>query len=454
MLAFRSALPRAALALALALASVSPARAHEVPPHVTVLAFARPDGGTLRMLLRVPLEAMRDVEWPLRGPGFLVVDGIEPLLRDAITLWVTDYLTLYEDGVRLGDERITAIRLSTPADRAFSTWDEARAHLAADLPADTDLPWQQALIDVALEVPIASDRARFAIRPDLAHLGLRTETVLRFRAPDGAERVLRYTGDPGIVRLDPRWYQAFLSFVALGFEHILGGLDHLLFVLCLVIPIRRVRPLVAVITSFTVAHSITLAAAALGFAPSALWFPPLVETLIALSIVWMALENVVIALDRDGDGRGHRILHRRWRFAFAFGLVHGFGFSFLLRDALQFAGSHLAAALLAFNVGVELGQILALLVAVPLLALLGRHVPERAAAIVLSALVAHSAWHWMADRFADLRAWDFRWPALDAALAVAALRALLLVLVAGGAVWLLSGAFRRFSLEERREADA
>ena len=132
------------------------------------------------------------------------------------------------------------------------------------------------------------------------------------------------------MRLDPRWHQAALRFVESGFLHILEGIDHLLFLLCLVIPFRRFGTLVLIVTSFTVAHSITLIAAAYGFGPDALWFPPLVETLIAISIVYMALENIV----------GSNV-RRRWIIAFAFGLVHGFGFSFALRETLQFAGSHL-----------------------------------------------------------------------------------------------------------------
>src|SRR5207237_1962767 len=139
-----------------------------------------------------------------------------------------------------------------------------------------------------------------------------------------------------------------------GFHHILDGIDHLLFIFCLVIPFRRFRPLVAVVTSFTAAHCLTLAASVLGLAPSALWFPPLIEVLIALSIVYMAFENIV----------GPR-LERRWLVAFGFGLVHGFGFSFALRESLQFAGSHLAKSLLSFHFGVELGQHLVLMLTVP-----------------------------------------------------------------------------------------
>ena len=122
----------------------------------------------------------------------------------------------------------------------------------------------------------------------------------------------------------------------LGFDHILDGVDHLLFLLCLVVPFRSFWALVPIVTSFTVAHSITLIASALGLAPSALWFPPLIETLIALSIVLMAFENIIGAQ-----------LNRRWMIAFGFGLVHGFGFSFALSESLQFAGAHLLTSLLA-----------------------------------------------------------------------------------------------------------
>ena len=100
--------------------------------------------------------------------------------------------------------------------------------------------------------------------------------------------------------------------------------------------------------------------------------------------------------------------------ALAFGLVHGFGFSFALRETLQFAGSHLITSLLAFNLGVEIGQIAVLLVLVPALGLLFRYVvAERVGTIVLSAIVAHTAWHWTTERWSTLS--KFEWPAVTAA---------------------------------------
>jgi hypothetical protein len=211
----------------------------------------------------------------------------------------------------------------------------------------------------------------------------------------------------------------------MGFFHILDGTDHLLFLLCLIIPFRRVRPLIPIVTAFTVAHSITLIASAYNYAPNVEWFPPLIETLIATSVFYMALENIVIA--RPG---------RRWIITFLFGLVHGFGFSYGLQHTLQFAGSHLLASLLSFNIGIELGQLLVLALLVPLLNILFKHVvAERMGTIILSVIVGHTAWHWMIERFDVLR--QFPWPTVTAAGLASGLRWLIVLVAIGGAVWLV-----------------
>src|SRR5271165_5422205 len=162
----------------------------------------------------------------------------------------------------------------------------------------------------------ASSTCVFLSRLD--RLALKVATALRFLPPNGPVRAFELHGNPGLVRLDPGWLQAASRFVATGFWHILEGPDHLLFLCCLVIPIRRLRPLVVVVTAFTAGHSISLFASALGFVPDALWFPPLIETLIAITIVYMALENIVDA----ALGKLAGALSRRWIIAFAFGLVH------------------------------------------------------------------------------------------------------------------------------------
>ena len=280
----------------------------------------------------------------------------------------------------------------------------------------------------------------------------------RFLPPGGGVRAFEFPGDPGLVQLDPRWHQAALQFVKLGFFHILDGADHLLFLVCLVIPFRRFRPLIAVVTAFTVAHSITMLASAYDLAPDALWFPPLIETLIATSIFYLAAENIVFATDQKEPQRPQssqrenhfspvsalsavssgRALKRRWLLTFGFGLVHGFGFSFGLRQTLQFAGSHLLTSLLSFNVGVELGQLLVLVLLIPALDLLFRYVvAERMGTIVVSAIVAHTAWHWMGARWELLRKFTFEWPVLDAAFFAGAMRWAMLMVIAAGLYWLV-----------------
>ena len=409
---------------------------HDIPADVIVRAFVKAEDGALWLVLRVPLTSMRDVTFPVRGPGYVEIEEASALIEDQAKIWIADYVALFEESARLPTPTVVAARISLPSDPSFAAYDRALTHIRSPpLAPDVDLMLEQAMLDVILRTPVASPESRFSIDPAWAHLGIRTTTVLRFITPAGAERVFQYTGNPGRVRLDPRWHQAFLRFVALGFAHILDGIDHLLFLLCLVIPIRRFWPLVSVVTAFTAAHSITLGASVLGLAPNALWFPPLIEMLIAASIVFMALENIFGETQR-----------RRWVWAFGFGLVHGFGFSFLLRESLQFAGSHLYTSLLAFNIGVEFGQLFALLVMVPGLALLFKKVMSpRVGGILLAALVAHTAWHWMTDRWSALTAHDFRAPTYDAAFWALVLRWVLLGMIVGAAVWGLSAVYRGLS---------
>ena len=420
------------LLAALSFALPSPAAAHDIPGDVMVRVFVKPEASRLQILVRAPLAALRDVGYPTRGPGYLDLARVDASLRQAANLWIADAVELYEDDVRLAPPRTVAVRVSLPSDRSFGTYEGALAHLtAAPLPGDTELPWSQGMLDVWFEYAIRSEGSRFSIDPGFSRLGLSVVTVLRFLPPGGTERAFELSGDPGLVRLAPRWHQAAFRFVELGFRHILDGTDHLLFLLCLVIPVRRLRPLILVVTAFTLAHSITLIASAFGLAPDALWFPPLVETLIAASIVYMALENIVAPQ-----------LRRRWMITFAFGLVHGFGFSFALHETLQFAGSHLLTSLLSFNVGVELGQLLVLVLLVPLLGLLFRVVPERIGTIIVSALVAHTGWHWMIERWDRLRQFRFPWPVLNAVLLASATRWLLSAVIVAGLAWLVFAVLR------------
>jgi HupE/UreJ protein len=430
-------------ATALFLALPHTSTAHDIPNDVMVQMFVKAEGGRLRVLVRAPLKAMRDMEFPKRGPGYLDLARTAPMLPDAASLWLANFIDLYEDDRKLPSPRVSATQVSLESDKSFASYGEALTHVTgAKLPADTGVYWNQVMLDALFEYPIRSDQSKFSIHPGLARLGLRVVTVLRFSPAtrDHVVRAFEFVGDPGVVRLDPRWHQAALRFVEMGFLHILEGTDHLLFLFCLVIPFRRFRTLVPIVTSFTIAHSFTLIASAYNLAPDVLWFPPLIETLIAMSIVYMALENIV----------GGSTVNRRWMITFGFGLIHGFGFSFALRQSLQFAGSHLLTSLLSFNLGVELGQLLVLVLLIPMLDLLFRYVvAERMGTIILSALVAHTGWHWMIERGEILRQFRFAWPAFNAAFLSTLLFWMMLLAITAGLIWLgiavLKGALVRAS---------
>jgi hypothetical protein len=426
------------ISIVAALLGSAAAIAHDIPNDVKVQMFVKPDGQRLVVLARVPMIAMREVDFPTRQGGYLDLARADAALRNAAKLWIVDNVEVYEGDQRLELATIADARVSLPSDRSFDSYEAARANIAGPrLPRDMALYWSHGLLDVAVEYPIRSDRSDFSIEPKLARLGLQVAIALRFVPPQGAERAFALHGDPGLVRLDPRWHQAFIRFVELGFQHILDGTDHLLFLLCLVIPFRKLRSLVLIVTAFTVAHSITLIASAFGYAPQGFWFPPLIETLIAASIVYMAIENIV----------GYK-LRRRWMIAFAFGLIHGFGFSFALAETLQFAGSHLVTSLLAFNLGIEIGQILVVALMVPLIDIVFRFVmAERLGTIILSAFVAHTAWHWLIERGERLS--KYPWPAWDFVVLAGVVRWLILVVVISAFAWLLAGPLKH-RLEARR----
>lgn len=416
-----------------------PALAHEIPEDVEIRVLLLKDDAGVRVAIQAPLDAMRDFDFATRGPGYLDLERIQPQLEDAAVLWLLENLEVYSDDEALSPPRLDGVRVALPSDQSFTDPERAFGAILNDrLPSATNLYWEQALLEAALTFPLpasgSADPGRLAVEPTFARLGLNTITRIRYPGEDGLLRTMSLPGNPGRVSLNPGPLEVLGRFLALGFEHVLDGTDHLLFVLALVIPLLLIRPLIVVVTAFTLAHSLTLGASMLGMVPAGLWFPPLVELLIAASIFYMALENL---LQPD--------VQRRWLIAFAFGLVHGFGFSFALAETLERAGDQLLVSLLGFNLGIEMGQILVLLTAVPLLRLAGRWLPQRGLAIVASVLIGHTAWHWLLERWTDFRAFDLSWPVLDLAFAAGAMRWAMLLLIAAFVVWLVRTPFERWA---------
>ena len=221
-----------------------------------------------------------------------------------------------------------------------------------------------------------SNPAQLALRDDLADtLGAAHHVIALITWKGGSESFsfAAQTRQADIRLAAPAAADRVSSFYFLGVEHVATGYDHLLFLLALILCGGSLVPLLKIITAFTLAHSITLGAAALGLVslPSAL-----VEAVIALSIAYVAFENLFPRF----------AISRRWTISFLFGLVHGFGFSSVLQE-IGLPREDLLLALLNFNLGVETGQLVAVAVVVPPLIWLRKTRWERAVVRALSALV-------------------------------------------------------------------
>jgi hydrogenase/urease accessory protein HupE len=221
------------------------------------------------------------------------------------------------------------------------------------------------------------------------------QVVLISNGPTESQALLDAANTSVVLSAPPPSLSATMrNYVATGIEHIFAGYDHVAFLVAVVLWARRLVPVIKIVTAFTVAHSITLSLAALDIVvlPSRI-----VEPAIAASIVFVALENFI---SRDVDGR--------WRVAFAFGLVHGFGFAGALRE-VGLPSNALVTALAAFNIGVEIGQVAIVSLVVPLLIMLdrlttgNRSSPARPASLVygLSALITILGGYWFFTRILD-----------------------------------------------------
>jgi HupE / UreJ protein len=422
---------RAVALVAMVLALPSAGAAHTIPDDIKVQAFVKPEGNRLYLLVRVPADTGTDIIFPERDNGILDLAHTEPVIRGAVIQWLANNIDIYENGTLLRNPRIDQALVSLQSDQSFASYPEALAHLTGPrLPDDTQVYWQQTYVDSMLEYPIQSDQSKFSFHPRFNQLALRVVSDLHFLPSSGPTRNYEFIDDPGLFQFEPSWFDSFEQFFRMGFSQYLAVADYAVFLLCLVIPFRDFRGLLLLAISFTMAQSIALIASAYHFAPDALWFPPLIETCLAVGIVYLALENIVGKITL----RRHRIL------AFGFGLALGFSYSFALTNTLQFSGSHWLDAVLSFNIGVEACQLLTLvLVVLGLEILLRRVLEERTGAILVSGLVLLTAWRSMLDRGERLWEYQFTWPTLTAASEADAMRGMMVILVLVFLVWLVFG---------------
>jgi len=272
---------------------------------------------------------------------------------------------LVVDGQRLDAEveQVRVHRVGTQPE--FATLDEAKADFAAGAAAinAASPPYVgDTVVDVVLRYrsgeAISSYSLSSTLDPKLPGQEDTANLILDYGP--GSTQVFRARGllaEP--VTISRSTFAAVLSFVKEGVRHILEGADHVLFVLCLVLGATALKSLVWRITGFTLGHSITLTAGFFGFVPSGAWFIPSVETGISLSIIYAAAIAIAVMPGKAAAGRERNMFF----VTLAIGLLHGLGFSFVLHNILRVDSPNIWLSLLAFNVGVELGQLTIIVVA-------------------------------------------------------------------------------------------
>ena len=257
----------------------------------------------------------------------------------------------------------------------FALLEEAEAALAGPpYPEEFEETYVgDTIIDVELIYPTGRRVGRYALRsvldPGLPGQHDTANLILDHAAtPPLIFRVRGLMAQP--VEVSHSALEAAWTFVAEGVRHILEGTDHVLFVLCLVLGAATLGALAWRVTGFTIGHSVTLTLGFFGHVPTGTWFIPLVETGIALSIVYAAAVALIAV--------GHRMTTL---VTALLGLLHGLGFSFVLSEILDLESPNLWHSLLAFNVGIEIGQLLIVLALWPLLALVAKRFPKRIGAV-------------------------------------------------------------------------
>jgi len=346
------------LVLVMLVMTIAPVSAHDVIVDQVVEMLVEPHGDQLLVHLHVPVTVIGDANLPRLASRALDLTKI----GDALPVVAADIARNLD--VQQGDEV-----LADPI---------ATARVGAD----------RASIDIDLTYAGSADTTGLSARLNAFRSSdgpVRTD--VRYRLPSGGEHAMSVTGPPARVVFDPGVRSVLQQFVARGVRTLLDGGDHLLFLLCVLLPVRRARSAALVFAAGALGQAIAMAISVVRPAMTAQSLTAL--AMIAASIVVIAaLQNVVRA-------------HLRWvvRLAFAFGALNGFAFGDALTRSEQFAGSHVSIAIAAFFVVALAGELwLGVLVWATRAWLDERGMPERVVSILASAAIAHGAIHRVVDR--------------------------------------------------------
>jgi len=329
---------------------------------------------------------------------------------DGLALLAMQGLNLTVDGKIVDPkvERVNLYKLGTQPD--FATLDDARKSFQDEPVFDAfeqDIYVGDTTVDVLLRYTTQGAVYKYAISskldPGLPDQDETANLVLDY-SPSGVQ-VFRARGllhEPVIVTRSV--FDAVMTFIKEGVKHILEGLDHVLFVICLVLGAMHFGPLLWRVTGFTIGHSITLSLGFFGFVPTGAWFVPAVETGIALSIIYVAF--VAVAPDFKPNFKQKK---NEWTVVAVTGLIgllHGLGFSFVLQHILQVTSPNIWQSLLAFNLGVEIGQVLIVIASFSifyLISLLGTRA-TKINRFIVAGVCACISFYWVIERGSNILA--------------------------------------------------
>jgi hypothetical protein len=365
------------------------ANGSDLPPEIILEGYIKPEDGHLRQLVRIPLVFLQPFNLAKRGPGYIDLTKIDEVLRVAAAA-AAEQIQLREDGALLVPT-VRQAKVSLLSDRSFRSYDAALAHLRGPpLPVETNLFWNQGFFDAEIEYPIRSADGRFSIRTDvMPALGMRVKLQLAFVPEGKPPRHYVLSGGSGWVALDPRWYDAAWVFVRSGFGDAVT-LERFAFLVCLLAPFAQWRGVLTLALVLGVLQALTTTATALGAIANTRWLGE-------IAIVGTAAATLLVAIANLGAPR----VRRRWLLAGVVGSLSGLALGIFFAGLRQFAGSHVAVAIVAFDVALVLAVVLAAAVAWVIMQLLARMLGARLAIVVVSAILGHQAWHWMFERGHD-----------------------------------------------------
>ena len=328
----------------------SPIAAHDLPTDAVVQMSVEADGPVLRILAAVPATLLVDANLPKLTTGSLDAEGAQPLLEIVATDLVRN-LDVWED--------------QTPLAPPVS-------HARVDSDGTT--------VDFNFEYRIVSDRDRFSARLNgFRSLTQPVRTIARVVTPGGEARTFNVTGPPQRIFFAPRWTQTARRFAALGVQRLLES-NLLWFLFALVVPSRSYRIVATAFAALIAGESMAILASAWGVATPSPDFLATVQTLVAVTLVFVGVQNIT-------QGRTRWV----WPVALWFGLVDGFSVGASVRDSVQFAASHVALSLIVFGLALIVGQLWVILLTRPIVEIVRRWArSEQMAAAILSAPVIHA----------------------------------------------------------------